>query len=287
MILCVKLSNGVCERVLNYQLYNNQLVVEWLQLFAQVTKHKNFSLKVDFHCQQSVDKINLIFSQFKEFLHTLNIDIQFDMLNINKMYVNNLFRLGNAIDFKNPKDKIYFYDLLYQLDDYVVIKRKKVGERYDYVVVNLMPIMRKTFVDEQFYEYFQDYIEFGDLCMAFGETSKNLYQCYTRNDIESIQNGTLRVQTEFTTQFVMHFRSVKMNKKIMNRRFLKWCEKNKVDQYGVDYLSLKHQAKWGKLGKLIQDYAFDIYETIENYQNIVDIWLENDRKNEKGRKTGC
>jgi hypothetical protein len=270
MIFCVKLSNNIDDRVLRYQLNNNHLVVEWISLFLKTRNSPYFLFRGKFSYRMSNDFYFKTYEDLLKNSHKIKIQLPKSLDNLKQTHINRLFELSSS-SLLTIDDRIFFKDSTTFLETYV----RGDMRRNDYIQINMLPLIKKTF-DSSLYEYFQDYVEFGGLYMKYDGATKNLYGCYKKNHMEVVRNKQVRPQTEIITDLFLNFINYKINPTISNKRFLKWCEKNKVDQYGIDYLDPKHQAKWGKLGKLIQDYDFDIYETIENYQNITDIWLEND-----------
>ena len=113
----------------------------------------------------------------------------------------------------------------------------------------------------------EDYMHFtqpdgGDLLADFSTIGKDLFACFTSNDMELVKKGEVKQQEYLTDWFTLAFNDWK-NSPDVRPRYYKWCETNQVGKF-INFKSPKYNSGRHVLGKIDQY----IYTSADFYNKV-------------------
>lgn len=115
-------------------------------------------------------------------------------------------------------------------------------------------------------------LQHGDLMLGYCTVGKSLFHCYKDNDLCLVKSKMVRDQIIINSEVVCAFPEKddgpdKAQKDTED--FYKWCQENRVGDYGYDYKAPLHRPGNIHLGKLEQNYSYqEITAIFRHYQKM-------------------
>jgi hypothetical protein len=241
MKLAITLCNELNEtKTLQWNIGTSGIAARWANLLKTTARHNdnyysNFDWWMAGHTQEHLDKI---VSTMSTICNKLNDEKGFNIPahwfeNINRESLNQLHLEFHELAERTPDDPD-----VNQLN-YIVhnaescLSNIKWNKKFSNLIVNFNVFAQELLLPEDYLEFEHYSIPPGSLILGYDTIGKNLFHCYTDQDLDLISKNMVRPKVTLTSAVNCYISGMQETREPQN--YYKWCDNNSIlDAHGYD-----------------------------------------------------
>ncbi len=239
MKLTVTLSNQQEIKTLQWLISESDIATRWASLIKTAPRqnenyHSDFDWYMAGYTPEHFDKI---VAQMTAICSRLNAEKGFDIpvdwfQNLTRDSLNGLHLKFHELAENIPNDPD-----INQLN-YIVhnaescLSNIKWNKKFSSLIFNLNVLVQEPLKPEDYLQFDQYNIAPGSLILGYDTIGKNLFHCYTDQDLDLVSSGMVRPKLTLTSAVNCYIAGMPELRE--PQQYYKWCSDNNLTQYGYD-----------------------------------------------------